>query len=159
MRLASGPRLPHSAARMAADYILRMIQQAAMMLASIIARKERGDLPGAAREIEEKCLQTVGLPLAVIKQSTPDSLAELLAAGGALRPARSIALAELLIQDAELCERQGDPVLAVLAYAHAARLLADSLGALSGEDFTHYQSKLEDVDAKLRDLDDGALRG
>lgn len=142
---------------MASDYILRMIEQVAMMIAAIIARRQRGDLAGAAGEIEEKCLQHIGLPLAVIRQSTPEAVAELLAAGGGLRHPRSILLAELLIQDAGISELRGDPPFAAIAYAHAARLLADSLPVLSGDDLAHYEGRLAEVNAKLRDIGDGTF--
>ena len=140
---------------MAADYILRMIQQVAMMLASIMAKRERGDVGAAADEIEEKCLQTIGLPLGLVKQSTPEMVAELLAAGGALACPRAIMLAELLVQDAELSVERGDPPMAAISYRHAASLLNGAIDSLGPQDEEHYRAKLTDVAEKLRDLDGG----
>lgn len=128
-----------------------------MMLAQIVAKKTRGDVSGAAAEIEEQCLQHIGLPLILIKQSSPDAVAGLLASGGALRTTRAILLAELLLQDAELSELRGNPPEAVLSYSHAQRLLADVVGALNPDEQAHYRDQLANIAAKLRDLGGDSL--
>ena len=109
---------------MAADYILRMIEQLAAAIAGIVASKNRGDLPRAALEIEDKCLEQTGLPLSVIKQSAPDTLVALLAVGGTLRHTRGVMLAELLVLDAGLAEVRGNPLDPVNSYLLAQRLFA-----------------------------------
>lgn len=134
------------------DYIVRMIQQMAAMLAGIIAQRQRGELSSAADSIEQKCLEHVGLPLSVVKHTSPEGLAELLATGGDLRYIRSIALAELLIQDAEISVLRGSPFTAVASYTHAVRLLSDSIPVLDREEQRHYRGKLEDVATRLQDL-------
>jgi hypothetical protein len=140
---------------MAADYILRLIRQMAMLVANIIAKRQAGQLDAAGDEIEAKCLQATGLPLVVVKQSTTESLAELLAAGGALQIPRAIALAELLIQDGEIALSRGNPPGAALSFRHAAALLSNSIDALGEEEQRHYRARLALVAERLRDVDGG----
>ena len=142
---------------MAQDYLLRMIQQVAAMLAGILAKRQAGDLAGAEDELQEKSLQYVGLPLVVVKHAAPEAILELLGTGGALRHSRGVLLAELLIQDAALAEARGNPPEALISYQLASRLLADSLGVLSIEEEAVYRAKLVDLSAKLRDLGDGTM--
>jgi len=134
------------------DYIVRMIQQMAAMLAGIIAQRQRGELSAAAASLEEKCLAHVGLPLAVVKHASPETLADLLAIGGDLRFVRSIALAELLIQDAEISVLRGSPFTAVASYQNALRLLSDAIPVLDADEKIHYQRKLDVVATRLGDL-------
>lgn len=140
---------------MAQDYIVRMLQQIGAMIAGIVARKQAGDLAGAEAEIREKCLEHIGLPLDVVKHASPDGLAELLAAGGALRHTKGVFLAELLLQDAALAEARGNPPEAWLGYQHAFWLLSDALGVLSGDEEKTYRAKLVDISVKLRELGAG----
>lgn len=140
---------------MAQDYILRMIQQVAAMLAGIIAKKQRGDWDGAEAELDEQCRQHVGLPLVVVKHSPPADVVDLLAASGARQHTRGIMLAELLLQDAALAEARGNPPAALLSYRLAFRLLSDALLVLAHEEENHYRARLVDISAKLRDLGDG----
>jgi hypothetical protein len=137
---------------MAEDYILRMLQQISAMIAGIVGKKQAGDFAGAEAELQEKCLQHIGLPLDVVKHAPPDALAELLAAGGALRHTKGVFLAELLLQDAALAEARGNPPEALLAYQQASRLLVDALNVLSADEEKHYRARLVDISAKLRDL-------
>ena len=137
---------------MAKDYILRMIEQVAMMLAEIVASRRRGDVAEATREIADKCQQTSGLTLDLVKRSSPRAIAELLRTGGELRYLRSIMLAELLVQDAEICEESGHADDALVSYLHAFRLVYDSLEALSLEDQRVYRDKLALIAAHARKL-------
>jgi len=137
---------------MAQDYVLRMIQQIAAMLAGIVAKRQQGDLAGAEAELQDKCLQHVGLPLMVVKHSSPEVVSAWLASAGAMRHLRAVTLAELLLQDAALSEARGNPPEAVLAYEHAFRLLHDALGVLSIDDEKACRERLSTIAAKLRDL-------
>jgi hypothetical protein len=134
---------------MAQDYIMRLIEQVGRMLASILAHKHAGRDLEAASEIEATCLQSVGIPMSLVRRSSPEVLWELLASGGALRYPRAIFLAELLLQEAELCERAGRSVAAVCAQLQASSLLAQSIEVLSGEEAALYRPKLEALAAKL----------
>jgi hypothetical protein len=45
------------------DYIMRLIEQIAALVASIIAKERAGKYPEAKAEIDEKARQTIGLSL------------------------------------------------------------------------------------------------
>lgn len=126
------------------------------MLASILAKRQAGDLIGAEAELEERALQCIGMPLAVLKHSPPDAVVELLATAGARRHERGVLLAELLLQDGELAEARGNPFEALGSYQLASRLLTDALGVLTVDEERRYREKLERLAVKLRDLGDGS---
>jgi hypothetical protein len=79
------------------DYFLRMIEQIAQMLASILALRKAGRKSDAAEQIAAACQNNVGIPLEIVRRSSPETLLQLLEAGGALRHVRAVMLAELLI--------------------------------------------------------------
>ena len=137
---------------MAQDYIMRLLQQVAAMLAGIIAKKRLGLLAEARQELEETCLRTVGLPLDRVKRLSPDELAEKLRFSGALRYTRAVMLAELLIQDAEILESKNEAQQALASYIHAFCLLSDSLEVLSTEEQAIYGAKLEILAGKIDHL-------
>lgn len=134
------------------DYILRLLEQLGAMAATIGGKKAAGDLEGAALEIEEQCVRHTGLPFAVVKQASPEGLSLLLEMGGAMQVPRQLMLAELLRQEAELCERRGNPPAAVLSYRQAAQLIEDALPSLAGEDAATFREVQATIAAKLRDL-------
>ncbi|HEX2099126.1 MAG TPA: hypothetical protein VHF69_00600 [Candidatus Synoicihabitans sp.] len=134
------------------DYILRLLQQLGAIVATILGKRAAGDLDGAEAEIAEQCLRHTGLPLVVVKQSTPEALAQLLAMGGAMQTSRALILAELLRHDAQLAEARGNPVAAALSYQQADRLIADSLPSLAGEEAEAFRQKQAEIATKLRDL-------
>src|SRR3982751_6884864 len=97
-----------NAKAMPRDYIMRMVDQIAAMLASILARREEGYVEQATQEMDGHCLRTVGLTLERLKSLSPEAVAQLLAENGALQPVRAITLAEVLLIDAELNEEQSN---------------------------------------------------
>jgi hypothetical protein len=134
------------------DYIMRMVEQIAAMLASILARREAGYVEQARQEMDGHCLRTVGLTLERLKGLSPEAVAQLLAENGALQPVRAVTLVELLLIDAELNEEQGKVAEAMPSRVHAACLLADSIEALGSEDRVIYREKLKGVADKLGEL-------
>src|SRR5687767_11741746 len=112
---------------MAQDYLMRLIEQIARMLASIIMLRQAGRNEEAKDEIASMCLQTIGLPIERVRTSSPESVADFLSSSGALRHSRAIMLAELLIQDAELSEAAGRTADATLSRVHAFCLLSENL--------------------------------
>jgi len=134
------------------DYIMRLVQQVAAMLAAIIAKRGDGKPAEARQDLDSTCLQTIGLPLATLKRYTPEVLARQLAQSGANRYARSIILAELFIQDAELLSENGDEKGALASYLHAFCLIFDSFSLLSTDEQTVYRPKLKMLTAKLEHL-------
>jgi len=134
------------------DYIMRLIQQIGAMLAAIIAKRGDGKPAEARQELDSTCLQILGLPLATLKRCTPDDLARQLEQSGANRYGRSIMLAELFIQDAELLSENGDAQGSLASYLHAFCLVFDSLPLLATDEQTVYRPKLEMLAAKLEHL-------
>jgi hypothetical protein len=134
------------------DYIMRLIQQVAAMLAAIIAKRGDGKPAEARQDLDTTCLQSLGLPLATLKQYSPEALARQLAQSGGNRYARSIILAELLIQDAELLSENGDEQGTLASYLHAFCLVFDSFPLLSTDEQAIYRPKLEMLATKLEHL-------
>jgi hypothetical protein len=66
----------------ATDYVLRLIDQIALMLAEILQLRKLGRAREAHDQIATACLQSVGLPLALVKHSAPETILEMLATGG-----------------------------------------------------------------------------
>src|SRR5690606_27758281 len=105
------------------DYILRWLQQLGAIVATISGKRTAGDLAGAEQEIDDQCQRHIGLPLVVIRQSSPEGLEALLAMGGSMQLHRSLILAELLRQDAELAKARGNPMFAAGSLRQAERLI------------------------------------
>jgi hypothetical protein len=131
------------------DYLMRLIEQIGQMLASILTLRRAGRNEEAAQEIDAMCLQTAGLPLDRIRKSSPESIAAALATSGALRHARAITLAELLMQDAELSEAAGRKADGMLSRLHAFCLLSDSIDVLGAEEQSIYRQKLTALAATI----------
>ena len=137
---------------MAQDYLMRMVQQIAAMLAAIIAKRRAGKVEEAKQDLASLCVQNVGLTVDTVKQLSPDALATHLDASGALRCSRSVTLAELLIQDAEIHEADGQPQAALSSFVHALCLLSDSFAFLTREEQAIYRPKIESLITTLEQL-------
>jgi hypothetical protein len=126
---------------MAQDYILRLIEQVAQMLAEIrrLRNAERPERIGAI------CEREIGLPLSLVKHSSPDTILQLLESGGATRHVRAVILAELLLQDAELSEAAGKSQEAMVSRAQAKVLLERNIDSLSPDEQAVYRPKLEEL--------------
>lgn len=136
------------------DYLLRLIEQAAKVLAAIIGLRQAGRNEEAAVEVDAACRQTVGLDAARIRRMAPENLAALLESSGGLRHARAIMLAELLLQDADLCELDGRPGDALLDHFHAYCLLRDTMHVLTPEEQLVYRTKMDGLAARLAQYGD-----
>ncbi len=131
---------------------MRLLQQVAAMLATIMAKRRLGQVAEAGQEVEAACLRTVGLPLTKVRHLSPEELSSWLQTAGALRYTRSVMLAELLIQDAEILETKNESQQALASYIHAFCLLCDSFNVLSVEEQAVYESKLQMLAEKLDHL-------
>ena len=135
--------LPRFHPTMPEDYILRMIREIGMMVAAIVAKVQKGEVEEAGQDLTELCLRTTGLPIDAVKNLSPDALAAQLESAGALRWPRSVMLAELLLQDAEIQEARGKPQAAWPDYVHAFCLLCDVFDFLTQEEQEVYRPKME----------------
>jgi hypothetical protein len=121
------------------DYILRLIEEVALMLAEL-ARLKSGEKPA---RISALCLRETGLPLDFVKHSAPDTILRLLETGGGTQYARAVLLAELLLQDADVSESAGKNREAIISRAQAATLLERSIDHLSPDEQAVYRPKLD----------------
>jgi hypothetical protein len=113
------------------------------MLADTLALRKAGRNAEAVERIAAICLQTIGLPFARVKRSSPGTILQLLESGGGTQHARAVLLAELLLQDAKLSDAAGKNREAVIGRAQARALLAHSIGHLSPDEQAVYRQKLE----------------
>jgi len=130
---------------MAQDYILRLIEQVALMLAELSGLR----VAERPARISAITLRETGLPLDFVKHSAPKIILQLLESGGGTQHARAILLAELLLQDADLSEAAGKDREAIISRVQAQALLAHSIGKLSPEEQIIYRPKLEALTAGL----------
>ena len=128
------------------DYILTIVEQVGLMLAQL-ARLKSGEKPA---RISAFCLRETGLPLDVVKHSSPETILQLLKAGGGTQYARAVLLAELLIQDADVNDDAGKNRGAIISRAQAAVLLEYSIDHLSPEEQAIYRPRLEALTSDLK---------
>ena len=139
---------------MVRDYVMRLVEQVAKLLVSIVAKREAGQHAEARQELNALCQEHVGLTLDFVKRTSPEGVAEALAAAGALRHARAVLLSDLLTHDADLSDDTGRAAEATVARLHAFCLLADSMQMLSRDEQATYRPKLDRLAESL-----SAMRG
>ena len=137
---------------MARDYILRMIEQLATMLAALLNRRKAGEVIQAREDLENHCIRTIGFTLSEIKGLAPEEVAKILDRSGALRVTRAMILSELLRLDAEWHQEDRTSEQLMPNYVHAFCLVADSIDALSSEEQPHFRAKLVTYAEKLGEL-------
>ena len=137
---------------MVRDYVMRLVEQVAKLLVSIAAKRDAGQHDEARADLHAICQEHIGLTLDFIKRTSPEGLAEALAAAGALRHARAVLLSDLLTLDAQLSDDTGRAAEATVARLHAFCLLADSMPMLNRDEQATYQPKLDRLAESLRAL-------
>src|SRR5438552_3197180 len=125
------------------DYFLRMIEQIAQMLAAILALREAWRNSEAIEQIAGACQDHVGIPIEIVRRSSPETLLQLLESGSALRYVRAVILAELLMQDSAVQEEHGKLREALIARAQAYALVSDALPHLPPTEQSIYRKKME----------------
>jgi hypothetical protein len=137
---------------MARDYILRLIEQLATMLAALISRRQAGETIQAREDLENTSVRTIGFTLSEIKSLAPEEVAKILDRSGALRVTRALILSELLRLDAEWHEQDGASEQLTPNYVHAFCLVADSFDCLNSDEQPHFRARLATYAEKLGDL-------
>lgn len=137
---------------MARDYVLRLIEQMATMLAALMQRRRAGEVVQAREDLENTSVRTVGFTLSELKRISPEEVARILDQAGALRVTRAVTLAELFLLDAQWHEEDRTAEELMPNYVHAVCLLADSMEALSHEERAHFKARLGLAAAKLGEL-------
>lgn len=100
------------------DYLIRLIRQLADAIARIAGFRKRGEYVRAHQEVA-KAWDTLDVPRELVNATDADTLASLLREPGKLRAA-----AELLAEEAQLTQAQGDPLNAGALRMRAIELLA-----------------------------------
>lgn len=137
---------------MARDYILRLIEQLATLLAALISRRKAGEVILAREDLENLCVRTIGFTLSEIKGLSPEEVARILDRSGAMRVMRSFILSEMLLLDAQWHEEDRTSEELLPNYVHAVCLMADSLDSLNSDEEPHFRAKLASAAEKLGEL-------
>lgn len=138
---------------MARDYVLRLIEQLATLLAALINRRKAGEIIQAREDLENATVRAVGFTLSEIKLLAPEEVSRIVDRAGALRTIRALTLAELLLLDARWREEDGgDSSQLTPNYVHAFCLIADALDTLASEDREHFKARLLATAEKLGEL-------
>lgn len=89
------------------DYILRMIEQLARVLAKLLLHVEKRDFRAVEEEIDHAYKNLVGLDRNTIHSLSGDSLIDLLNIGFDFKAGKSLVIAKLLMQEANLMKLKG----------------------------------------------------
>ena len=90
------------------DYIMRMIEQLAQVLAQIAFKKQERLWNDAEHEIREGCEKLLGLSYDVLKLVGIEELVLLIGENGRIEPVKGFILASLLFEEADLQEKKDD---------------------------------------------------
>lgn len=132
---------------------MRLIEQIAALLASVVAKERAGQHSEAKAELEEKARQSIGMGLRDLKRLSPEAVSQLLESSGSLRYGRAVVVAELLLHDATISEASSsDDADTLLSYLHAFCLLSDAVDTLTVEDQAVYRPKLDALVMRLKRL-------
>jgi len=134
------------------DYIMRLIEEIAALVASMVAKERAGQFAEAKTDLEEKVRQTIGMNLRDFKRLSPEVVSQLLENSGGLRYGRAVIMAELLLHDAAISDATGESSDSLLGYLHAFCLLADTIDTLTEEDQAVYRPKLKELATRLQSL-------
>ena len=130
------------------DYLLRLAQARELMLNELMIKRTAGDDDGAISVLDSVCRRTIGIPLSLVRRTSPERLSELIQGGGQSN-FNSILIAELLLQDVELSETIGNIPQALVSRLQAFCLLVDSIELLGPEEQAEYRKKLDVLAADL----------
>lgn len=134
---------------MAQDYILRLIEQVAAMLATVLARRRNGQFSEAGEEVRRLTQETVGLSPEAVRHLSPESVSTLLDRAGFLRPLKALLLVGLLEQEDELAGPEWPASDRLASRVHQFCLLADVLPQLDREDRDATRLKLQTLVEEL----------
>lgn len=112
------------------DYILRMVQQATLVLTRVFGLRKQGDDEGALDVIEEAYGTLAGLSPSLVQGLSEDDLLGLLRTRGVLDADRCLALVELLREEADIYEDDDQPEESFPRYLKALRLTLEVMPEL-----------------------------
>jgi tetratricopeptide (TPR) repeat protein len=131
------------------DYVLRMIQQMTTFITRVLGLRKEGDDEGAIAEITQAYGQLAGLPASLVHGLSEEDLITLLTVENRASPDRTVALAALLKEEAEIYLERGDWNEAYPRYLKALRLYLETLrnsDDLSAEEIPGLDETIERLD-------------
>src|SRR5947209_16382278 len=121
------------------DYLLRIAQNVARVIAQVIYRRNIQDYQGALSLIDEQFRQTLGMGLGFIHSVSEETLLSLLTSIGTLDTEKCWLVATLLKAEGEIYEAQGDLDEAYYSYLKSLDLflavLLDAHNISNSDDF------------------------
>jgi hypothetical protein len=130
------------------DYLRQLTQSRELMLNELMIKRTAGDGAGALSVLDSLCRRMVGVPLSLIRRTSPERLMDLIRLSGQAN-FNSILVAELLLQDVELSEEVGNNSQAMVSRLQAFYLLVESLNLLAPDEQVEYRKKLDALASKM----------
>jgi hypothetical protein len=134
------------------DYILRLVEQLAKTLGSVVALKKAKRYDEAERGVAEAAKNLVGLDVATLLALPVEHIVTLLSPGSSLDAGKCIVVAELLYEHGELKELQGEDGTAYDTRVRALCLLLEVSGRESLERIPDSERYLRRIEALVDTL-------
>ena len=132
-------------------HLERQIEALGMVLAKLLGLKQTNDVAGAQAVIRDACRQLAGMNLDTVNSLNDEALLGLFTAGGALDAGKSVVVATLLGEQAELHEAQGRTAQAHAADRKALMLFAEALLYEDSLRTPEHQARIDALAARLPD--------
>jgi len=141
------------------DYLMRMIAQAAAVLAAILGLRRAGQYPQALAAIDQALEGLMGLPVGLAKNMDDEALIELILGQGTANLARLAALSKLYEQEGEVLSEMGRAAEAGQSWGRALGFMLEAVLGEEGEGGEGVSEAVEALVGKVRleDLPVGTL--
>jgi hypothetical protein len=133
------------------DYILRLIEMIAALIARILFHKDAKALILARQTLIEGCSSILGLDYLIVRRLSTEALLDLLSTEGIPNPGKCLVVAEVMNQDAGLLDEESRPAEANVLRVRSVTFYLEALHALKDDQQSKYVAKIESVLAKLND--------
>ena len=133
------------------DYIMRMINQMVMVLASIIGLRKAGQYQEAQQLVNQSLEQLLGLDAGLVKQMDEASLLKVLYAQGELDKDRLYIIAELYEQEGLIFSDQENFPSADADFKRALLFYLEIALSETFEDYPELPHKIRELDQRLED--------
>ena len=131
------------------DYIMRLIEQLGAVLASVLKLGDVGQFQQALAALDQAYHQFFGLDADLINAMDDDYLIEMLSPHGVLDGERALVMANLLLAEGDLYQKQGQIDEAALRHHKSLRLLLAAAAAGAGSRLGDHPAEVETVLATL----------
>jgi len=135
------------------DYIMRMINQMVMVLASIIGFRKAGQFQEAQQLINQSLEQLLGLDAGLLKQMDESSVLKVLTSQAELDTDRLYIIAELYEQEGHIFAEQEDFTFANTDYQRALLFYLEIALGDHYQDYPELPHKIRQLDEQLENQD------